>query len=389
MPNPAAVEQLEQFLSPVADAGPPSEVSADEVGLCLSGGGYRAMLFHVGVLWRLNEMGWLPRLTRISSVSGGSITSGVLALAWRNLGFDTAGVRTNFRSLVVDPLRKMAATSIDVSSVVVGALLPGVSASDRVTKQYKKVLFGDATLQDLPDTPRFVFCATNVQTASLVRFTKKRLADWQVGYVDAPNIELARAVTASSAFPPVLSPCEVKLPEGAMKPFPDVELCRKPFTTDLILSDGGVYDNMGIEPVWKNCGTVLVSDAGQKISPEEEPAEDWGRHVMRVLDLIDNQVRSLRKRHVVGSFVTGLRKGAYWGVRTDIADYQLSDALPCPHDVTLRIASTPTRLTSMDEATQQRLINWGYAVCDAGMRKHVAVGAPAPSAFPYAIGIGA
>src|SRR5512139_3299024 len=118
MPNPAAVEQLEQFLSPVADAGPPSEVSANEVGLCLSGGGYRAMLFHVGVLWRLNEMGWLPKLTRISSVSGGSITAGVLALAWRNLGFDTAGVGTNFRSLVVDPLRKMAATSIDVSSVV-------------------------------------------------------------------------------------------------------------------------------------------------------------------------------------------------------------------------------------------------------------------------------
>jgi len=110
---------------------------------------------------------------------------------------------------------------------------------------------------------------------------------------------------------------------------------------------------------------------------------------MRVLDLIDNQVRSLRKRHVVGSFVTGLRKGAYWGVRTDIADYQLSDALPCPHEATLKIASTPTRLTAMDEATQQRLINWGYAVCDAGMRKHVAVGAPAPSAFPYAIGIGA
>lgn len=387
MPNPDAVHQLERYMSPVSDVGPEGEVSASEIGLCLSGGGYRAMLFHVGVLWRLNEMGWLPRITRISSVSGGSITAGVLALAWRNLGFDAAGVGTNFGSLVVKPLRKMAETSIDVSSVVVGALLPGVSASDRVTKQYKKVLFGDATLQDLPDAPRFVFCATNVQSASLIRFTKKRLADWQVGYVDAPNIELARAVTASSAFPPVLSPCEVKLPDGAMKPFPDVELCRPPYTTDLVLSDGGVYDNMGIEPVWKNCGTVLVSDAGQKISPEEEPAEDWGRHILRVLDLIDNQVRSLRKRHVIGSFVAGLRKGAYWGVRTDIADYQLSDALPCPYDATLKIAATPTRLTAMDDATQERLINWGYAACDAGMRKHVAAGAPAPTAFPYPIGV--
>jgi len=65
----------------VADAGPATDVSPDEVGLCLSGGGYGAMLFHVGVLWRLNEMGWLPRLTRISSVSRDSITAGVIARA--------------------------------------------------------------------------------------------------------------------------------------------------------------------------------------------------------------------------------------------------------------------------------------------------------------------
>jgi len=45
----------------------------DGIGLCLSGGGYRAMLFHVGALYRLNEFGLLPRIARIASVSGGSI----------------------------------------------------------------------------------------------------------------------------------------------------------------------------------------------------------------------------------------------------------------------------------------------------------------------------
>ena len=56
--------------------GPP-EAGA---GLCLSGGGYRAMVFHIGVLWRLYETGLLKSMKRISSVSGGSITAGVLAL---------------------------------------------------------------------------------------------------------------------------------------------------------------------------------------------------------------------------------------------------------------------------------------------------------------------
>jgi NTE family protein len=57
------------------------------VGLALSGGGFRATLFHLGALWRLNELGWLPKLDRISSVSGGSITSGLLAVRWTGLQF--------------------------------------------------------------------------------------------------------------------------------------------------------------------------------------------------------------------------------------------------------------------------------------------------------------
>src|SRR5713226_3113267 len=57
------------------------------IGLCLSGGGYRAMLFHLGALWRLNEFGMLSKLDRISSVSGGSITAGVLGMNWSQLAF--------------------------------------------------------------------------------------------------------------------------------------------------------------------------------------------------------------------------------------------------------------------------------------------------------------
>jgi len=45
--------------------------------LALSGGGFRATLFHCGALMRLNELGFLTKLSRISSVSGGAITSGV------------------------------------------------------------------------------------------------------------------------------------------------------------------------------------------------------------------------------------------------------------------------------------------------------------------------
>ncbi|TYP93001.1 NTE family protein, partial [Nitrosomonas communis] len=131
--------------------------------LCLSGGGYRAMLFHIGVLWRLNEVGILAKLNRVSSVSGGSITAGVLAMNWQHLTFNQNGVAEMFVPQVVDPLRAMARESIDLTSVLAGIGLPFTSISDRAIKAYRKHLFAKTTLQDLPDEPTFVINATNLE----------------------------------------------------------------------------------------------------------------------------------------------------------------------------------------------------------------------------------
>jgi NTE family protein len=84
-----------------------------------------------------------------------------------------------------------------------------------------------------------------------------------------------------------------------------------------------------------------------------------------------------------------LRTGTYWGMRTDIADYDLPSTLPCPHKQTLVLAETPTRLQKMDSVLQERLINWGYAVTDAAIRTHLTPTAPVPLPIPYpAVGVG-
>ncbi|MGA8047429.1 MAG: patatin-like phospholipase family protein, partial [Dermatophilaceae bacterium] len=89
----SASEQSPDVAAEVAaDALALGERPAGGVGLSLSGGGYRAMVFHLGALRRLNEAGRLAQVTRVGSVSGGSITAGVLALAWTDLDFDSAGV---------------------------------------------------------------------------------------------------------------------------------------------------------------------------------------------------------------------------------------------------------------------------------------------------------
>ena len=352
------------------------------IGLCLSGGGYRAMVFHVGALWRLYEAGMLGGVARISSVSGGSITAAVLGLNWGKLSFDPAKIAQDFVPHVVAPVRRLAGETIDAEAIILGIALPG-RISDRIAGAYRKHLFGDATLQDLPDEPRFVINATNVQSGALWRFMKPYMRDYRVGEIKSPTVPLSLAVAASSAFPPVLSPVEMSPDPDDFTPNSGLDLQRKPFTSKVVLSDGGIYDNLGLETVWKRYQTVLVSDAGGQMQPEEEPKSDWARHSYRVLNIIDNQVRSLRKRQLIESYIAGDRQGAYWGIRTDTADYGLSDALPCPYARTVSLAEIATRLKRMDDSVQERLINWGYAVCDAALRRHVSQDIAKPKGFPY------
>ncbi|MEJ2408037.1 MAG: patatin-like phospholipase family protein [Novosphingobium sp.] len=354
---------------------PDDNMDPGGTGLAVSGGGYRAMLFHLGAFWRLCDAGLLPSINWISSVSGGSITSAKLALEWHRVA-----TPADFAAHVAEPIRRLASKTIDKGSIIGGVLLPG-SVADRISDHYAEVLFGDATLQDLPDTPRFVINATNVETGKLWRFSKPYMGDYIVGRVSNPATRLADAVTASSAFPPVLSPFTLDVePEDFDLPGPGVDDTMR---RDITLTDGGVYDNLGLETVYKRHGTVLVSDAGGAVPLDASPPSDWLRHTGRVMDIIHAQVSSLRKRSLIEAYKAGERAGTYWGVGTDIADYALADAFPAPFERTLELARMPTRLKRVTHTLQERMINWGYAVSDAAIRKHWRPSLSRPAALPY------
>jgi len=370
---------------PVSDLADSLEGGPGEgIGLAVSGGGYRAMLFHLGAFLRLFELGLLPTIDRISSVSGGSITAAKIGLEW-----DRLKTRDDFVRQVVAPVRALAGTTIDAPSIIGGILLPG-SVAERVSAIYREFLFGDATLQDLPDDkPRFVINATNVETGTLWRFSKPYMADYRVGMVKNPKVSLADAVTASSAFPPVLSPFVLQADREDFTEIPP-GMDDPRFFEEISLTDGGVYDNLGLETVWKRYRTVLVSDAGGKNVLDSSPQVNWAGHAKRVLDIIHEQVSNVRKRQVIASFELpandpNKRNGAYWGIRTDIGRYGLGDdALEAPLERTTALAETPTRLKRLPREHQERLINWGYAVCDAAVRKHwPPEGASKPVDFPY------
>jgi NTE family protein len=379
---------------PVGPVPPPvhEQLADDGIALTLSGGGYRAMLFHVGALWRLNELGLLGKLSRISSVSGGSIANGRLAAAWRDLSFRD-GVATAFDDAFVRPLRVLASLTVDRAAVLTGWVTRRPIANC-LAQIYDRHLLHGMTLQELPDDlagegPRFVFNATSLQTGGVFRFSRQYAGDYHVGVIDRPELAVALAVAASSAFPPMLSPLVLDIPQGALVPGSGSDLQEPPFDQRVVLADGGVYDNLGLEGVYRRYRRILVSDASALLHPDPRPAHGWLRLAMRAMDVQGAQVRDLRVRQLMAAY--GLpedegelwRRGAYWGISANMDSYACTDALPCPHDRVMRLATLHTRLAALPDATQDRLINWGYAICDAAVRRWVEPGAPVPASFPY------
>lgn len=342
-----------------------AEKITEGIGLALSGGGYRAMLYHAGAIRRLNELGLLPDLCEVASVSGGSITAGVLARAWNKLRFDAEGRAANLEEEFVAPLMRFAKVALDVRAGLIG-LLPGRSAGAEVAIAYDKHLFHGASLQDLPDKPRFTFMATNLESGSAWRFAKDYAADHRVGRINNPQHALAKVVAASSAFPPFLSPVEFDLSSSTVEDMAHTDMHRAPFTQRAFLTDGGVFDNLGLERIWKRCRTVFVSNAGLTIPQIGSHKGRWVGQVFRVIGLIQLQADSSRRRILFGMSNLGQRDVAYWS--TDEAPSRYGTPV---FDLTAEevhaVSSMRVRLSPFTDNEIELLLRAGHAGAAASL----------------------
>jgi NTE family protein len=349
-------------------------------GLALSGGGFRASLFGLGSLCRLNDLGMLRGIRRITGVSGGALTAGVLAAHWKELIFDGNGRATNFESVVAARVRAFCSKTVDRKAILFG-LLPFVSAAGIARRIFEKHLIKTkdgriATLADLPkegEGPDFVFIATCLQTGSSFRFNREGLYDWKLGNIPKLDITLGTALAASAAFPPFLSPLLLGTDPAQWIHKPEIERLVE---ADLVraklrLGDGGIYDNMGTEPLWKSMACVLISDAGAPFDFVTRPRKNWISQLGRVRNILIQQTRALRKRTLMADLKAKRYSGAYWGISTKIGNYELAEPMCVDTEESGRLESIGTRLKAFNPQLQEKLINWGYALADAAIRRHV------------------
>src|SRR5262249_44682638 len=143
----------------------------------------------------------------------------------------------------------------------------------------------------------------------LWRFSKPYAGDYVVGRLHKPAIAGSHAGAASSAFPPVLSPFLLELPKGSFTDWPSGPVLDAgaiyAFRSPVILCDGGVYDNHGVEPIIKRYLTDFISDGGAPFARTADVHTDWIGQLRRILDVTDNQVRALRRRDLIERFIDG------------------------------------------------------------------------------------
>ncbi|MGH8082772.1 MAG: patatin-like phospholipase family protein [Lysobacter sp.] len=357
--------------------------------LCLSGGGYRAALFHLGGLLRLHETGLLGGLGMLSSVSGGSIVSAWLACRYldtrvdANESFAAWSDRIDFRATVVEPFREVVARDLRTWPVLATLAHNALWPSHRIAlleHGYRR-MFGDRHLDELPETPSFVFCATDLTFGVNWEFSRRRVGDYLAGYLrdGARRVRLSDAVAASSCFPPVFGPVRFEAAPGDYQRGHYQGNDGDELRARIELSDGGVYDNLGTEPTLRRYREVLVSDAGGPFVFESK--RWWLQRLMRYTQVMGNQAEALRKRLFFGQAASGAMIGVYWGLngyRDEGAD-GYSPAL-----VGEVIGRIRTDLDRFLDVEFEVLVNHGYFACaDALWRQDGWVSDTAPPVWPY------
>ena len=362
--------------------------------LCLSGGGYRAALFHLGALRRLNELGILAQVDTLTSVSGGAIFAAQLAThltrqpdAWPAGG--RRGRRLGGGSRSADAGLRGAATSGRGLRFAASHPFRWFDRNAAIEALAQRYAAGPAPgrLDELPAQPRFVFCASDMRFREQWVFDSAGRIGSRAAGSFSPSAEwtLARAVAASSCVPGPFRAMRVRdsvedLREGAYTGSDRERLVR---TIDL--ADGGVYDNLGIEPVWRDHKVVLVSDAAPSLSVDPPMRLVWSalRYAVTLLE----QATEVRKRWLLANFIRGDMSGAYWSVSSKPSHFELDPPAPGYRDefVERFISQVRIDLDVFSEGEIGVLENHGYLIAETAIRRHAPELAKetAPLAIPH------
>jgi len=360
------------------------------VGLALSGGGMRAAAFHLGVLRCLATRGAMETVIRLSTVSGGSlITAAIMAqsgMKWPS--------SPQYLDATYPALRQLLTTRSLFSLDALG--LVGIARhafhlfnrrADILVDLLRRQWGISAMLSDLPETPVWWINATCTETGKNWRFSKREMGDWRFGRHYAPPYSVAEAVAASAAVPYAIGALKFALPTtGWYDTDPASRAPRAPKAPPFSvvnLWDGGAYENLGLEPLYKDtrgaidCDFLICSDASGPLKlAKSHPIADLLKGRLsspRLFDIASDQIRSLRSRMIMSAIGNGQVRGVLFRMGNSMRNLDIKTGTtrtPAQYDDFLsdaevtQTASYPTDLNSLSPAAFDQIARHGYEIAE-------------------------
>jgi NTE family protein len=382
------------------------------LALALSGGGFRAALFHLGVLKRIAECGWLDRVDAMSGVSGGSILVAFSALRWEAL-IAAGGGPEAWETLVERPFIEIVTSKSVMHSLTLRlplAILTGRSRTDVMATVLDDGFFGNRRCFDLPQHPLIVLNATNLISMRAWRFTREGQGDSRFGYSawTSAATHLGEAVAASAAFPPVFPPAMVNTTSlrfsGPVYGEPPL-----PIPASIPLTDGGVYENTGTEVLMKEtllpgniilpqAEFIIVSDGGypskRQFGLSSVPGLATYRLLKRCNEVAMEQVSALRRRTLIKEFsekhngllvMLGSSEARLPTESREAFRIRIGEECRLPDELVARIHTIRTHLNRFAEAEATALMYHGYVLTDgilSSLRPTLPVEYQVPAAPP-------
>ncbi len=361
-----------------------------KIALAFSGGGVRATVFHLGVLARLAREDLLPRVKVISSVSGGSLAAGlVFALS----GHRWPSSSEYLQDIVPQIHGLLTSRNLQWSYAIKSLMFPWRLAAGRASvlgDELERQWHISGKLADLPISPLWIINATCFQTGKNWRFQRDVMGDYQTKYVTSPEFRLSHAMAASAAVPGLVGPLIVHAKryqwsenggiengDNHWRPVP-------PKFQQLHLWDGGVYDNLGVESLFKpgeglrrDTDFLIVSDASKPLGSAPRRFRwrpGYLDSTLRLVDVATDQVRSLRTRMLMDHFKQNPGSGAYLrlGLKPRPVIFpRASQRHPTLSEIEVRQASQiETTLRKLTHVEFSLLFRHGYEVADTTLTKH-------------------
>ena len=295
-----------------------------KIGIALSGGGLRAAVFHLGILGRLAEDGLLEKITRISTVSGGTLVTGLIY----SIGKNKWPTSDFFLNKCLDQTRYyLTRKNIQLNAIFRGTRQPIAFIQRRanlISKSIQNCWKISGNLNDIPHQPQWILNATTSESGKNWRFIpQRRMGDYVVNHVEKPNILLADAMAASAAYPGLIGSLALDTRKYNWFEFrrETIEPTQPKFSK-LHLWDGGLYENLGVETLFKigdecpypdDCNFLLVSDASNPIGLKKHSIRPL-KQARRLIAISLDQIRSLRARLLINHFKNHKNSGVYFKI---------------------------------------------------------------------------